>query len=153
MRITGTLFFIFLLCQKIHAQPHAIVDNIDHFCSEMESHSTCQNEMTIDSSRSGTEAFVLKFYKSNINGKLTFIQFQLLKPSVLINYYYKDDTLVKVSGIDKSTELTLMPLIYFDGGKMIYTSQKSIDGDNSGKYFLKKSKVYLAYYQERNKSH
>ncbi len=126
---------------SLFAQQKQRIYIIDNICKEIENDSQCKNEITIDSSKLAFEPYVIKFYKSNKTGKLAYIQYQLLKPNVILNYFYEHDSLIKVSGIDQSTEMTFFPHLYFENGRIIYLTHRSIDGDNSGKYFLNKSKV------------
>ena len=124
---------------------------IEEYCVEIGNNSKCQEEITIDSSKLEIEPYVIKFFRSNKSGRLSYIQYQLLNPKVILKYFYENEELIKVSGIDHSTETTLTPCLYFGNGKLIYTRYKSVDGENSGKYFLKKSKEYLLYFLQNNK--
>ena len=152
MKISKTLFFMFLFCKSSFAQPIEQMKKIEMYCVEIENNSKCQKEITIDSSKLDIEPYVIKFFRSNKSGRLSYIQFQLLKPSVILKYFYENEVLIKVSGIDQSTEMTFTPCLYFENGKLIYTKYKSVDGDNSGKYFLNKSKEYVLYFLLNNKN-
>ena len=151
MKYLTTLIYVTLFCFSLIAQPTERIISIDNYCIELENNSKCQNDITIDSTKLEIDPYIIKFYRSSKNERLSYIQFQLLKPNVILKYFYKHERLIKVSGIDQSTEIVLSPCLYFENEKLIYSKYRSIDGDNSAKYFLTKSKEYLLYFLLKNK--
>ena len=152
MKFLIIIFSLALLSNSLLAQPNQFTDKIDTLCNRFENNSNCQIEITIDSSKLVTEPYIIKFFRSNKSGRLSYVQYQLLKPNVTLKYFYDNEKLIKVSGIDQSTEITFTPTLYFENGKLIYLTHRSIDGDNSGKYFLKKSNEYMLYFLLNNKT-
>ncbi len=152
MKLLASLVFLLLFNCTLSAQQHERVSMIDKLCYGLEAASNCQNEITIDSSSLSIHPYVIKFYRSNSSQRLSFVHYQLLKPFVSIKYFYQAEKLIKVAVIDRSTGTTLQPNLYFEDGKLIYLTHKSVDGDNSGNHFLSKSKEYLLYFQLNNKA-
>ncbi len=112
----------------------------------IESSLVIQPKACIDSSKISTEPFKELYYKNRLTGKLGKVDKIIFNPDVKLTYYFSEDSLIKVVVIDKSTNYTFNIESYFRGDKLLYSTHKSIDGDNSGKRLIRSAKEYVERY-------
>lgn len=100
-------------------------------------------KLHVDSSLKKLYPFTEKFFYNKKTNQLNKVEYEVLNPAVKINYYFLNDKLIKVIGLDNSTEFIYLVHIYFKDDKAIYWSRRGVDGDFSGSNLLNTAKEYL----------
>ena len=129
-------------CQKDSLQIKLINDKI----LSIESALVIQPKACVDSSKIALEPFKELYYKNRLTGQLGKVDKIISSPEVKLTYYFSENSLIKVIVIDKSTNYTLNIESYFVRDKLVYSTHRSIDGDNSGKMLIKSAKEYIERY-------
>ena len=141
-----SIFYLLFVCSYLLAQPNSVyIREVDLKVDLLEKNSKMQIGCLIDSSKRKFEPFTANFYSDMRNNKLAKVEFVVLKPSIKLVYYFSNDKLIKVIGVDKSTSETLDIVYYFKDEKVFYGRPRPVDGPSrTGEYLLKKSKEYLS---------
>jgi len=134
--------FLKSYCQKDSTQIKVINAKV----AAIESALVIQPRASVDSSKNSLEPFKELYYKNRLVGELGKVDKIIFNPDVRITYYFSNKSLVKVVAIDKSTNYTFIIESFFHNDKLLYTTHRSIDGDNSGKRLIKSAKEYLERY-------
>ncbi len=134
--------FLRAYCQKDSTQ----IKLINAKVSTIESALVIQPKACVDSSKNPLEPFKELYYKNRLVGELGKVDKIIFNPDVRITYYFSNNSLIKVTVIDKSTNSTFTIESFFQGDKLLYSTYRSIDGDNSGKRLIKSAKEYIERY-------
>ncbi|MBI3235371.1 MAG: hypothetical protein HYZ42_15270 [Bacteroidetes bacterium] len=137
-----TSTFLKAFCQKDSTQIRLINEKV----LAIESALVIQPKACVDSSKVLLEPFKELYYKNRLVGELGKVDKVIFSPDVKLTYYFSNNSLIKVIVVDKSTNYTFNIESYFHGGKLFYSTHRSIDGDNSGKRLIKSAKEYLERY-------
>ena len=132
---------------KAHCQKDStLIKLINAKVSAIESALVIQPKACVDSSKNPVEPFKELYYKNRLGGELGKVGKIIFNPDVRITYYFSNNSLIKVIVIDKSTNYTFTIESFFQGDKLLYSTHRSIDGDNSGKRLIKSAKEYIERY-------
>lgn len=143
LAVLFTTTFLKVFCQKDDPQVKAINDRVLSLEYNME----VQTKASIDSSKAANNPYKVTFYKNKLDGTLAKLEEVILKPDVKITCYFSRQALIKAICIDKSTSSTLTLESYFRNDKLIYTTHRNVDGDNSQSGLIQHAKYYLEKYQ------
>ncbi len=135
--------FLKAYCQKDSTQ----IKLINAKVSALESALVIQAKACVDSSKNSHEPFKELYYKNILAGELGKVDKIIFNPDVRITYYFSNNLLIKVIAIDKSTNYTFTIESFFQNGKILYSTYRSVDGDNSGKWLIKNAKAYIERYR------
>ena len=134
--------FLKSYCQKDSIQ----IKLINAKVLAIESALVIQPKACVDSSKISIEPFKELYYKNRLVGELSKVDKIIFNPNVRITYYFSNKSLIKVIVIDKSINYNFTIESFFQDDKLLYSTHRSIDGDNSGKRLIKSSKEYLERY-------
>ena len=137
-----TSTFIKTFCQKDSTQIKLINGKV----LAIESGLVIQPKACVDSSKVSIEPFKELYYKNRLTSELGKVDKIIYNPDVKLTYYFSENSLIKVIVVDKSTNYTFNVESYFHSDKLLFSTYRSIDGDNSGKRFIKSAKEYLERY-------
>ena len=106
-----------------------------------------QPKACVDSSTVLFEPFKELYYKNRLTGELGKVEKIIFNPDVKLTYYFSENSLIKVIVVDNSTNYIFNIESYFHGDKLLFSTHRSIDGDNSQKWLIKNAKEYLERYK------